>query len=72
LPSPLLPCLFLASFEKDAALFRLTGGKGRPLGENRMSRVDAWEMIKRRALRAGTLEDIRYWGSIGQKTRLSN
>jgi integrase/recombinase XerD len=46
------------SGQKKTALFRSTGGKGRKLGENRMHRVDAWRMIKSRALRAGILEDI--------------
>jgi site-specific recombinase XerD len=44
--------------QKDTPIFRSTGGKGRPLGESRMSRVDAWKMIKRRALRASIKEDI--------------
>jgi integrase/recombinase XerD len=46
--------------KKDAPLFCSSKGKAkeRVLSENRMSRVDAWKMIKRRALRAGILEDI--------------
>jgi integrase/recombinase XerD len=46
--------------KKDAPLFCSSKGKAKEkvLSENRMSRVDAWKMIKRRALRAGILEDI--------------
>jgi integrase/recombinase XerD len=45
---------------KAAPLFRSSKGKAKEktLSENRMSRIDAWKMIKRRALRAGIKEDI--------------
>jgi integrase/recombinase XerD len=46
--------------KKDHPLFCSSKGKAKEkvLSENRMSRIDAWKMIKRRALRAGILEDI--------------
>jgi site-specific recombinase XerD len=46
--------------KKDAPLFCSSKGKAKEkvLSETRMSRVDAWKMIKRRALRAGIKEDI--------------
>jgi site-specific recombinase XerD len=46
--------------QKDAALFRTSKGTGKSkaLSEKRMHRVDAWRMIKSRALRAGIKEDV--------------
>jgi integrase/recombinase XerD len=46
--------------KKGAPLFRSSKGKAKEkvLSENRMSRIDAWKMIKRRALRAGVMEDV--------------
>ncbi|MFN0085867.1 MAG: tyrosine-type recombinase/integrase [Blastocatellia bacterium] len=45
--------------QKDTPLFRSSKGKTPDaLSENRMSRVDAWKMIKRRGLLAGIREEI--------------
>lgn len=46
--------------QKDAPIFRSSKGnaKEKTLSEKRLSRVDAWKMIKRRALLAGIKEDV--------------
>lgn len=43
---------------KDTPLFRSSKGKTKVLSENKMSRIDAWKMIHRRALQAGIREEI--------------
>lgn len=46
------------SGEKDTPLFRSSTGKGKSLGENRISRMHAWRMIKRRGRQAKVREEI--------------
>lgn len=46
------------SGEKDTPLFRSSIGKGKGLGENRISRMHAWRMIKRRGRQAKIREEI--------------
>jgi integrase/recombinase XerD len=46
------------SEKKDAPLFRSSNGKGKGLGENRISRIDTWKMIKRRSLLGEIREEI--------------
>ena len=49
------------NWEKETPLFRSikrTGGRNRPLTENRLTRQKAWEMVKRRAAEAGVSTDI--------------